>query len=72
MDLFKIAQAIADFRNANGCQWKKKLKESILNGKQRESSLVQFKIKFTFDTLNKIKTVSTVEEIESTLNKDML
>lgn len=67
MDLKNIADEIAKYRNSNGFRWKSKLKESLLNGSQRIPELVRFRNQFGFDVLNKIKTVSTSQEIVAIL-----
>lgn len=67
IDIEAIAIALSFFRNKNGYQWKAKLKESLLNGKQRVPELCRFRNTFGFDVLNKIKTVSTSEEIAEVL-----
>lgn len=70
IDEVKIAKAISDFRNSNGTKWKSKLKESWLNGSLRVPELINLRNYFNFDTLDKIKSHTIVEEIVEILKKN--
>ncbi len=64
-----MAQKLNDFRLINGVQWKRKLKELILNSRETEPFQRQFRNRFDFDILDKIKFSTSIEDIELILNK---
>ncbi len=63
----KIITALDDYRSKNGTRWKSKLKELYFTGKNKSPELQQFRNRFSFETLDKIKYHTTKLEIQKIL-----
>ncbi|MBU1658911.1 hypothetical protein KKG72_07665 [bacterium] len=64
INLENIAIAIDIYRSKNGRNWKSKFNELYSSGKNTSTELQQFKNKFNFETLDKIKYHTTKSEIQ--------
>lgn len=64
----KIVEAIVEFRESNGTQWKRKLRELFFGVGNRCEYLQRFRNNY-YDVLDKIKGHSTKEEIEEILKQ---
>ena len=64
----KIIEAIVTFRESNGTQWKRKLRELYWSGTNTNEYLQQFRNRY-YGSLDKIKYHTTKEEIKTILEK---
>ena len=67
MNIQNITNELDKFRSKNSTLWKSKLKELFFSNKNRNPELQQFRNKFTFETLDKIKYHTTKREITEIL-----
>ena len=63
----EITEALDSFRSKNGTHWKSKLKELYFSNQNSNPYLQQFRNKFSFNILEKIKYHTTKREITEIL-----